>query len=405
MVVIFSQTYPPATEIWSEPVRVDSLDDKFISEGYPSLPNDFTKLILQKATMVSVSYKIDTLWSLPLPLNNNINNGSPVRNPNINRYGNRLFFCRWGGYGGWDLWYCEWDTTLNDWGPSVNLGPSINGPGVDYFAYELSKDTLYCINNRWASLGICIYVKNSISNQWEIIDSSDYNHPFGMGNIRGLSITGDRRKAYFSRYITLSSASLQSELYVTFWDTLNSRWGEVFELNINSHAYQPDTTNNFYWIGGWDEYPWISPNGKLLFFHSNRDVAREDTITAPDIYMSVLLIDENGNPVSVKDLPDIKSIIKDFLLLQNYPNPFNSTTNIRFYLPVSDKVSLTVFDILGKEIAKPINNKTINAGWHEYKLSIDSSGIGNLHQISSGIYIYRLETSTGAISKKLIVMK
>lgn len=216
-----------------------------------------------------------------------------------------MYFSRWGGYGSWDLWYSKWDTLLSDWGPSINLGPNVNTASIEYFAYELNNDTLYCINSLWASLGVCIYVKDSITNEWQIVDSSNYNHPFGAGNIWGLSITGDRRKAYFSKYISLLSDSLQTELFVTFWDTVNNRWGNVYELNINSNAYQPDTTNNFYWIGGWDEFPWISNNGKLIFFHSNRDAAREDTTYAPDIYMAILLIDENGDPVKVEDLPDL----------------------------------------------------------------------------------------------------
>ena len=402
--VIKAQTYPPAVEVWSEPIRVDSLSERFVGEGFPSLTMDYSKLFLQKATKVSVSHKIDTLWSLPVALNTHINNGSPIRNPSLNRDGNRLYYCRWGGYGNWDLWYSEWDAISSDWGPSINLGPTVNSAGTDYYAYELSEDTLYCINSVWASLGVCIYVRDSVTNQWQIVDSSNYNHPFGAGNIRGLSITGDRRKAYFSRYITLLSDSLQSELFVTFRDSVNNRWGNVYELNINSNAYQPDTTNNFYWIGGWDEWPWISSNGKLLFFHSNSDAAREDTSTAPDIYMAVQLIDENGNPVSVEELPDLKLVLNDFILFQNYPNPFNSTTIIRFYLPEIDEVSLTIYDILGNEVLKMINDQMLSAGWHEYILNMnrldkDSSAI------SSGVYLYTLRTSGGNRSKKMIYLK
>jgi hypothetical protein len=398
------QIYPPAVEVWSEPVRIDSLAERFVGEGYPSLSKDYAQLFLQKATKVSVAHKIDTLWSLPIALNNHINNGSPVRNPNLNREGNRLYYCRWGGYGNWDLWYSKWDTLTNDWGPSINLGPTVNSPSIEYYAYELSEDTLYCINSVWASLGVCIYVRDSITNQWQIVDSSNYNHPFGAGNLRGLSITGDRRKSYFSRYISLLSDSLQSEIFVTFWDSVNNRWGNVYELNINSNAYQPDTTNNFYWIGGWDEWPWISSNGKLIFFHSNRDAAREDTSTAPDIYMSILLIDENGNPVSINELPEPKLILNDFLLFQNYPNPFNTATSIRFYLTEADEVTLTIYGILGNEILRPISNKNMNAGWQEYILNMNYTD-SDSSDLSSGVYLYSLKTSKGIKSKKMIYLK
>ena len=259
-------------------------------------------------------------------------------------------------------------------------------------------------NNLWASLGLCIYVRNAITNEWQIVDSSNYNHPFGAGNLRGLSVIGDRRKAYFSRYISLLSDSLQSELFVTFWDTVSNRWGDVFELNINSKAFKPDPNNNFYWIGGWDENPWISSNGKVMYFMSNRDAAREDTISIPDIYISFQLIDENGNPVSVGELPDLRILLNDFTLFQNYPNPFNSTTIIRFYLPDNDNVTLIIYDILGKEVFKAIHNQFMSSGWHEYKMNMDSIDQDS-SVISSGVYLYTLKTSGGNRSKKMIYLK
>lgn len=398
------QAYPPAVEVWSEPIRVDSLAERFLGERSPSLSSENNVLYLFKGSQIMVSTKIDSVWSIPDPLNSNINNGSPIRHPSISNDGKRLYYSRWGGYGSWDLWYSEWDTISNDWGVSINLGSVINSPNIEYYAYELNLDTLYCINSVWASLGVCIYVRDSATNYWQIVDSSNYNHPFGAGNLRGLSVTGDRRKAYFSRYITLLSDSLQSELFVTFWDSVNHRWGDVYELNINSNAYQPDTTNNFYWIGGWDEDPWILSNGKLLFFHSNRDAAREDTVTATDIYMTILLIDENGNPVDVNELPDLKFILNDFILFQNYPNPFNSTTIIRFYLPENDNVTLIVYDILGKEVLKAINNQFMNSGWHEYVLNLDHLEKDS-SAISSGVYLYSLKTSGGIKSKKMILLR
>jgi hypothetical protein len=399
------QTYPPTVEVWSEPIRIDSLSERFIGEMSPSLSTNMNELYLFKeGPQISVSYRVDTMWTLPDELNNYINNGSPIRNPSISKDSNRLYYSRWGGYGAWDLWYSKWDTLSNDWGPSINLGPNINSTSTELYAFELSEDTLYCINNVWASLGVCIYVRDTITNEWQIVDSSNYNHPFGAGNLRGLSITGDRRKAYFSKYISLLSDSLQSELFVTFWDSVNHRWGDVYNLNINSKAYRPDTTNNFYWIGGWDEDPSVSLNGKLLFFTSNRDAAREDTTIATDIYMSILLIDENGNPVSLEELPDLKLILNDFVLFQNYPNPFNSTTTVRFYLPEEDDVTLIIYDILGKEVLKAINNEFMIAGWHEYKLNIDLTE-KDRSAISSGIYLYTLKTSGGIKSKKMIYLK
>jgi hypothetical protein len=72
---------------------------------------------------------------------------------------------------------------------------------------------------------------------------------------------------------------------------------------------------------------------------------------------------------------------KAYSLSQNYPNPFNPTTNIRYALPVDSKVTIKVYDILGKEIATLLNE--INkAGIHEVKW--------NAGKYASGAYIFRI---------------
>lgn len=74
-------------------------------------------------------------------------------------------------------------------------------------------------------------------------------------------------------------------------------------------------------------------------------------------------------------------IATQFKLSQNYPNPFNPTTKIDFEIPALSSVSLTVYDMLGKEVATLVN-KDLNAGVY----TVDFKG-GSL---SSGIYLYRI---------------
>ena len=90
-----------------------------------------------------------------------------------------------------------------------------------------------------------------------------------------------------------------------------------------------------------------------------------------------------------------------YSLQQNYPNPFNPKTNIKFSIPTAGFVSLKVFDITGKEMAVLVNeSKTAGA----YNIDFDASNL------SSGIYIYRLESAgtDGAKfteSKKMVLLK
>ncbi len=83
-------------------------------------------------------------------------------------------------------------------------------------------------------------------------------------------------------------------------------------------------------------------------------------------------------------------------LVQNYPNPFNPSTTIKYELPTSSMVRLSVYDILGREVSVPVNERR-DAGVHEVKF--DASGL------SSGVYLYRIEVGSFVETKKLILMK
>jgi hypothetical protein len=73
-----------------------------------------------------------------------------------------------------------------------------------------------------------------------------------------------------------------------------------------------------------------------------------------------------------------------FALDQNYPNPFNPSTMITFSLAVDSKVSMTVFNVLGQEVASLLNGNLV-AGSHQ--VNFDASSL------NSGVYMYRIEAS------------
>jgi uncharacterized lipoprotein YddW (UPF0748 family) len=97
---------------------------------------------------------------------------------------------------------------------------------------------------------------------------------------------------------------------------------------------------------------------------------------------------------SVSD--EIASAPKEFRLLQNYPNPFNPSTTIVFDLDRGGKVSLEVFDILGRKI-KTLLSEEMSPGRHN--IHFDAS------DLSSGQYIYRIISGDRQISKMMVLMK
>ncbi|UCE20250.1 MAG: T9SS type A sorting domain-containing protein [Gemmatimonadota bacterium] len=86
----------------------------------------------------------------------------------------------------------------------------------------------------------------------------------------------------------------------------------------------------------------------------------------------------------------------EYSLAQNYPNPFNPETSIAYALPLSGKVKLSVFNVLGQEV-KVLVDSQMEAGFHS--VTFDGS------DMASGIYFYRLQTDNSVMTRKMVLMK
>lgn len=85
-----------------------------------------------------------------------------------------------------------------------------------------------------------------------------------------------------------------------------------------------------------------------------------------------------------------------FELYQNYPNPFNQLTIINYQLPTESDVSLTIFDVMGREVESLVNERQ-RAG--TYQIDFDASSV------SSGIYFYKLKAGELSETRKLSLVK
>ncbi len=150
------------------------------------------------------------------------------------------------------------------------------------------------------------------------------------------------------------------------------RW----EINVNNIEYSLelfDESNHSY-------YYKLSTNGDAIINNANLSHA-------------VIRI----QPKQLDQLP------KDFVLEQNYPNPFNPNTTLRYALPVDAKVTLTIYNLIGKEITTLVD-KMQEKGYHSMEWNAES--------MTTGVYFYILrvsESETGKLlfqsSKKLILVK
>lgn len=160
------------------------------------------------------------------------------------------------------------------------------------------------------------------------------------------------------------------------------------DFNI-SLTYKSDGTDP---AGGWIEN--TSSNSKIFFLGFGFESINnsESSITKNQLIRTILNWFDIPTSIDVEN--DIT--VSDYTLFQNYPNPFNPKTVIGYQLPVTGKVVLKVYDILGNEIVNLVD-EIKSAG--KYKVEFNASNL------SSGLYLYRLEAAGQTQVKKMILLK
>jgi photosystem II stability/assembly factor-like uncharacterized protein len=108
----------------------------------------------------------------------------------------------------------------------------------------------------------------------------------------------------------------------------------------------------------------------------------------------LLLKTNSGGVQGIEPLSS--EVPRSYTLSQNYPNPFNPVTNINFSIVETGFVNLSVFDALGREIRKLVNEE-LRAGSYTIKFDAET--------IPSGIYFYRLSNGSFSDTKKMMLVK
>ena len=136
----------------------------------------------------------------------------------------------------------------------------------------------------------------------------------------------------------------------------------------------------------------------------NTGTAKYDTVITKEVNPKRwgLRVIEYDPSVGV-DGKDITIITpEDYKLEQNYPNPFNPSTTISFTLPIKDKISLKVYDVLGREVRTLINNEERPAGTD--KVVWDGKNNQGL-PVVSGAYFYTLQFGNFSKTNKMLLLK
>lgn len=103
----------------------------------------------------------------------------------------------------------------------------------------------------------------------------------------------------------------------------------------------------------------------------------------------------SDTPVSIDEDP-VPETANEIKLHQNYPNPFNPVTTISYELPAATDVRLEIFDLLGRRVALLVDGR-VSGGYHD--VTFDASSL------SSGIYLYQLQTGSATLSNQMMLIK
>jgi len=176
----------------------------------------------------------------------------------------------------------------------------------------------------------------------------------------------------------------------TPWGTQGLIWGKDSDVynNIWGHSGMFIGTETGMYIC-------VDEDWGILFFINKGD----DSYYSPGFFPILHQLSLYAHNV----VTDLNSEIYEpitFNLYQNFPNPFNPSTIISYQLPVSSKVTLKVYDVLGKEVATLVDEEK-SAGSYE----VEFKSTGSSHQLASGIYYYQLSAGNFIQTKKMILLK
>jgi len=202
-------------------------------------------------------------------------------------------------------------------------------------------------------------------------------------------------------FVCISSDRLLAARGVFLSTDNGTSWSQAGLTNRNVNALALSGANLF---AGTDGGVFLSTNSGTNWIATNNGLASTDiqSLAVSGKYLFAGLLGNQGvwrRPLSemITSAEPLKTGLPlEFLLRQNFPNPFNPCTTIKYVLPKSSEVRLSVYDMLGRGVSVLVSERR-DAGVHEVRF--DASGL------SSGVYFYRLQAGDFVSSKRLLLLR
>ncbi|MFC1569034.1 CARDB domain-containing protein [bacterium] len=211
----------------------------------------------------------------------------------------------------------------------------------------------------------------------EIIDGEgpDISYKVTVRNLGSGATTGEFKNRI---YLSTDNIITSDDVQINDWNCY-----DILAAGHSKTSYELTSTVTELPPG--EYYLGVIADGKEVITESN-----EGNNTGCNMDTKISIPDESN--ASHEKAPFVQS----FHLAQNIPNPFNPSTTIQYTVPKPCFVTLSIFDLLGKEITTLVNDKK---GPGSY--SIEWNGNGH----AAGIYLYRLKAENFTETRKLVLQK
>ncbi len=176
--------------------------------------------------------------------------------------------------------------------------------------------------------------------------------------------------------------------------SINLSWSTATETNNSGFEIQRLKDSKIEKLDEWKTIGFINGNGTTT---EPKTYNYTDKKLEPGKYLYRLKqIDFNGEFEYSNEIEIEVGTPLNFSLEQNFPNPFNPVTTIKFALPVSGNINLSIYNSLGEKV-ETLTNQFLEAGYHKIEWRANN--------YSSGVYYYRIESENFSDVKKMLLLK
>lgn len=260
---------------------------------------------------------------------------------------------------------------------------------INVFFYPEEVDNVGDINgDGWDDLGVRYHTQGFIYLCGPVVDTLyDY---WLDGTCQEMSRAGDINGDGYNDLITGHSRTMDGVVDIFLY-------GIEFDTYYDASIYKSDLPPRLLDDIGYE----LSPAGDFNGDGYDDFMFSATNFTVIENWGDVFIV--AGGPYLVTDVEEINigELPEKYNLKQNYPNPFNPSTTIEFAVPSKEHVSLTIYNILGQVVTTLVDEE-LPAG--SYKVDWDGTDQrGN--KVASGVYTYKLTTSSVELSKKMVLVK